>query len=100
MSIEETHERLAKIKYELALRNYTQSDVAAECGVEATTVGAVIHGRSRSKKIEVRIASITHLPLAYMWPQWHGPDVKPRRRRAASNAQLKAKVSAALHAAR
>lgn len=71
----------AKIKYELALHDYTQADVARECGIAPTTVGAVVHGRSRSRKVELRIAAITQKPLAELWPQWHGPDAHRRRRK-------------------
>lgn len=84
---QQEQKRVAKLKYELALRDMTQADIASQCGVEPTTVGAVIHGRSRSKKVELRIAIITRLPLAELWPQWHGPNAKPRRRRTSSTAQ-------------
>lgn len=78
----------AKIKYALALRGYQQTDIARECDVEPNTVSAVIHGRSRSKRIEMKIAAITGLPLAELWPQWHGPQSERRRRRAVSPAQV------------
>ena len=75
----------AYIKAALEVANYSQADVARDCGVEPTTVGAVIHGRSRSRQIELRIAAITQTPLAELWPQWHGPKAKSRRRRATSS---------------
>jgi len=78
----------ALIKYALALRGYTQTGVARECDVEATTVGAVIHGRSRSKKIEARIAAITGMALAELWPQWHSPSAKRSRRPVMSAMQV------------
>lgn len=87
MLSQEAHQRIAKIKYELALRDYTQADVASELKVKPTSVGAVIQGRSRSKKIELRIAAITRMSLAELWPQWHGDQVKSRRRRRNSNTQ-------------
>lgn len=77
----------AKIKYALALRGYQQTDVAKECGVEPNTVSAVIHGRSRSKRIEMRISAITGLQLVELWPQWHGARSE-RRRRPVSAAQV------------
>lgn len=78
----------AKIKYALALRDYQQTDVARECRVEPNTVSAVIHGRSRSKRIEMRIAAITGLALAELWPQWYGASAKRRRRPSLSPVQV------------
>jgi lambda repressor-like predicted transcriptional regulator len=64
----------ADIKYELARADYTQTDVASECGVRPGTISAVIHGRSRSKKIESRIAAIVRITPAELWPQWYAPS--------------------------
>ncbi|WP_430391093.1 hypothetical protein [Dyella sp. 20L07] len=75
-----------KIKYALSLCDYTQRDIARECNVKSTTVGAVIHGRSRSRKVENRIAAVTRLPLSELWPQWHGSQASARRRRPVSSA--------------
>lgn len=74
----------AHIKAALEIQDYSQTQVARDCGVERTTVGAVIHGRSRSRRIEMRIAAITQLPLAELWPQWYGAKAKARRRAASS----------------
>lgn len=78
----------ARIKFALSLRNHTQVDIASQCDVKATTVGAVIHGRSRSKRIELHIASITGLTLAELWPQWYGPQAQRRRKPALSSVQV------------
>lgn len=83
MTIHDEHQA-ARIKFALSLRNHTQVDVAQQCNVQPTTVGAVIHGRSRSKRVELRIAAITGMPLAELWPQWHGPHADRRRRPALS----------------
>lgn len=83
------------IKYALALRGYKQTDVARECDVEPTTVGAVINGRSRSQRIERRIAAITGMPLAELWPQWHGPSARRSRRPTMSHAQVVESLRAA-----
>jgi hypothetical protein len=48
----------------------------------------VIEGLARSKRIEQRIATATQLPLAELWPQWYGPNAKPRRRNTPSTAQI------------
>lgn len=62
------------------MRDLTQAQIAAQSGVEPNTVSAVIHGRSRSARIERRIAAATGLPLAVLWPQWHGDAASTRRR--------------------
>ena len=72
--------KAAAIKYALAVREYTQADVARECDVSRNSVHMVIHGNGRSQKIENRIAAITRVPLADLWPDWHGPQAKHRRR--------------------
>lgn len=74
----------AKIKFALALRNYTQRDIARDCSVEASTVSMVVNGRGRSKKVEMRIAATTGMTLAELWPQWHGPHAQRRRHQAMS----------------
>lgn len=84
----------AKIKIALIASGYTQRDIADQCDVQPTTVGAVIHGRSRSRKIENRIASLTGLPLAELWPAWHGKDAQRRRRPRMSPHQLSAALAA------
>lgn len=69
------------IQAALKMRGVTQSEVARRCRVVPTGVYQVIHGRSRSRKIEICIAVLTGLSLAELWPQWHGPDASRRRRR-------------------
>lgn len=69
-----------RIKVALMARGYKQTDVAAACGVLPTTVSQVIHGRSRSERIERKIAEVTGHDLAELWPQWHGTDAKRRAR--------------------
>lgn len=77
------------IKAALKLHGITQADIARQCGdVSAPLVYQVIEGLTRSKRIELRIAAATQLPLAELWPQWHGPHAKPRRRRVVSNIQI------------
>lgn len=81
-------ERAARIKYALACSDYTQADLALELDRSRSAVSMVINGRGRSKRIELRIAAITRRPLAELWPQWHGPNAKARRRRATSTTQI------------
>lgn len=70
----------AQIQAALKMAGTTQAEVAAQCGkVSPTAVYQVIQGRSRSKRIEMRIAAITGFPLADLWPNWHGPKSQRRR---------------------
>ncbi|MEW5833634.1 MAG: helix-turn-helix domain-containing protein [Pseudomonadota bacterium] len=62
------------IKAHLRMKCITQADVAKACLVAPTTVGAVIAGRSRSEKIEKFLAQLLDIPLAELFPQWHGID--------------------------
>lgn len=71
----------AQIKAAIQMRGYTQAQIATECRVEANTVSAVVHGRSRSRRIEQRIAAVTGLPLPMLWPAWHDPQAQRARRR-------------------
>lgn len=78
----------AMIQAALKMRGITQTQIAQECGrVSDTAVHQVIQGRSRSRRIELRIAAATRLPLADLWPQWYGAQAK-RRRNPVSAAQL------------
>lgn len=71
----------AEIQAMLKMRDYTQTELAAEVvgrsgkGVTPTSVYQVIQGRARSKSIELRIAAIIDKPLAEIWPQWYGAKV-------------------------
>lgn len=72
----------ALIQAALKMNGATQADVAAQCGrISTTAVYQVIHGRSRSRRIEARIASITGLLVSDLWPQWYGPEAQRRRAR-------------------
>jgi lambda repressor-like predicted transcriptional regulator len=62
----------AQIKAALAVAGYKQVDLAREFSLEAGTISAIINGRSRSKQIEEKIAEITRLDPATLWPQWYG----------------------------
>lgn len=75
----------AHIKAALEVRSTTQAAIAAQCQVTPTAVNDVVHGRKRSRRIEMRIAAITQLPLAELWPQWYGAKSKKRRRPAPSS---------------
>lgn len=77
------------IKAVLKLRGISQADIARQCGRCAPSqVYQVIEGIARSKRIEMRIAAASGLSLSDLWPQWYGPDAKPRSRRAINKAQL------------
>lgn len=89
------HPALIKAALELASPPMRQADVARQCGVTATVVHDVIHGNRRSKKVELRIAASTRLPLAELWPEWHGPGAN-RRRKKPINTQAVAEALRAL----
>ncbi len=79
----------AQIQAALKMRGVTQVEIAEQCdGVTPTAVYQVIQGRSRSKRIEMRIAAITGMTLAELWPQWHGPAAARSRRAAMPAAQV------------
>lgn len=62
----------AEIKAALTIAGYKQTDAAKACGVAATTIGAVINGRSRSKAVEEWVSAVTGLALAKLWPARYG----------------------------
>jgi len=66
----------AEIKAALTIAGYKQTDVARECGVAPTTIGAVINGRSRSEKVENWIAEKIRRPVVAIWPQWYGQETE------------------------
>lgn len=69
------------VKAAMSLADVSQTEIARECRVGPNAVNAVVHGRSRSKTIENRIAVVTGVPRERLWPQWYGPDAKRRRKR-------------------
>jgi hypothetical protein len=76
--------RPVDIKYALATAEpepFTQTEVAISCGVSKSMVYDVIHSNRRNQRVANRIAVITGLPLAELWPQWYGPEAQRRRAR-------------------
>lgn len=71
----------ADIKARLERAGYHQSDVARLCGVSPATIGEVIHGRTRSREIERRLAILLGREPKEIWPTWYCEDGKPLRRR-------------------
>lgn len=67
----------ASIKAQLQLRGWTFVALASSLKVSPSAVARVVHGRSRSEKIETRIALLLMQERKALWPQWFGP----RRRR-------------------
>ena len=86
----------AQIQAELKMRGITQAEVARQCGhVSPTTVYQVVHGRGRSKRIEMRIAAITGRTLTELWPAWY-PHARAGRSsvRASANAPAPRRAAA------
>lgn len=84
----------AQIKIILISKGYTQRDIADQCDVAPSAVSMVVNSRGRSRKIENRIASLTGVPLAELWPAWHGKDAQRRHRPRMSPHQLSAALAA------
>ena len=59
----------ATIKAVLEMKHLKQVDVARRGNVSTSVVHDVIHGRSKSKRIEKLISSLTHIPLHDLWPR-------------------------------
>lgn len=52
---------------------YSQARLAAELEVGASTVNGTIVGRTRSQRVEQRIAELTGYSLHQLWPEWYEP---------------------------
>lgn len=86
----------ALIKAILKMRNVTQAEIARQCGNKSPAiVYQVIEGITRSKRVEMRIAAITQLSLAELWPQWHGRGAKTSGRPALTREQISDELRAA-----
>jgi len=67
----------ASIKAQLQLKGWTFAALASSLKVSPSAVARVVHGLSRSEKIETRIALLLMQERKALWPKWFGP----RRRR-------------------
>ncbi len=83
----------ATVKIALMLAGITQAEIADQCGVAPNTVNAVVHGRSRSRKVENRITTATGVSREQLWPQWYGPNAV-RRRKPVSGAEIARRLAA------
>lgn len=61
----------AEIQAALKKKGIKQADIARMCEVSAAAVGEVIHGKSRSRNIESRIAQELGISEAELWPDWY-----------------------------
>lgn len=68
-----------KIKSLLVAHGITMQKVADSCGVTLSTVSMVISRRSRSAKIERKIANMLRLPVKELFPDHKSSNKKPRR---------------------
>jgi len=59
------HER---IKMQLRLAGTSLAQIARELGVQASTVASVSRGKSRSRRIEDRIAAALSVTPSRLWP--------------------------------
>lgn len=68
----------AQIKAALEMAGYTQARIARLLGRKnSMVVSHVIHGRSRSRLIELRIAAVLGKSPHQIWPDWYTPDDEP-----------------------
>ncbi len=71
-----------QIKAELRMRGITASGLADSMDLTRMAVSNVIHGRSKSRNIATRIASILGLTLDDIWPgRYTESRSRPRGRR-------------------
>ena len=59
-------ERL-KIKARLIESGFTQIEVAREMGVTKSTISRVLSGKTKSMKVQRKIADILNLPFETVW---------------------------------
>lgn len=53
---------------QLRCHGYTQTLLAAELDVSVTLINRVIHGKTKSKRIQQKIADIIGEDIATIWP--------------------------------
>ena len=69
-----------EIRIELLRKGHTSASVARELGLAQTTVNNVMHGWGWSSRVVKRIAAITGIPVAKLFP---GGSAAVNARRAA-----------------
>ena len=65
------HER---IKMQLRLAGTSLAKIARELDVQPSTVASVSRGKSRSRRIEARIAAVLAIPAERLWPDRYAGD--------------------------
>lgn len=70
------------IKAAIRKNGSSQAEIARSLRVSATTVSLVIHGRSTSKRVARKIASIAGLPPSQLWPGKYMPGANASAPRA------------------
>lgn len=56
------------IKAALRKQGSSQTDIARRMHVTQTTVFLVIHGKATSRRVAKKIAEVTGVPIASLWP--------------------------------
>lgn len=84
----------ADIRAALNKRGYSILLAANDLSVSDCSVGRVVRGQGRSRRIEQRIAEITDIPLARLWPQWYGPKAHAPLRKSRTPTRNKAELPA------
>lgn len=57
-----------QIKAEIRMKGSSPAAIADELAISHATVSHVIHGRGVSARVAQRIAEVTGLPVATLWP--------------------------------
>jgi len=63
-----------EIKYQLARKGLTVSDIAASLGIARTSVSQVIHGRRASKRVAQSIADAIGMPVGDIFLKYRDVD--------------------------
>lgn len=75
----------AVIKASLELAGYTQAEIADGLGLDKRSVYQVVHGLSRSARVENRISRVIQRKKHEIWPQWYDEKGNPVPRRRSRN---------------
>lgn len=79
----------AQIKAAIQMSGSTIAAIAEVLEVERSAVGHVIHGRTRSARIEEAIAKVVRRPMHEIWPTWYAPDGRKKTRQTNQLEQLR-----------
>lgn len=53
---------------------WSNQQLARDLACSRSAISRVLHGHSRSRRIEARIAELTGISLCQMWPEWYSRE--------------------------